>query len=199
MLRRSRVLVAGVSAMMLATVGVAPAVAGTLSPRATVWAADIEAGPVSAPTIGKNSVYAGTAGGTVTAVDPATGQIIWRTALTGVYGPLGAATTPTLGKNLLFTGTSGGHLVALKPDTGALAWVTDIEAGAVSAPTIGKNSVYAGTADGTVTAVDPATGQIIRRTQVADASGALGAATTPTLGKNLLYTGTSSGHLAALG
>jgi len=114
MRRRSALVTAVVSAVMLTTVGVLPAVAKT--PQVTgevVWVSTVGGGVVSAPTVGKDLVFAGTGEGKVTAVDPETGAIVWVTQLGDVSGPLGAVTTPTLGKGLLYTGTASGQLAAI--------------------------------------------------------------------------------------
>ncbi len=113
MLNRPALSAAVLSAVMLATFGVSPAVAGTAHSGEVGWVTDVGGGAVSAPTAGKDLVYAGTGDGWLSALDPDTGQIVWVTSLDGVIGGAGAVSTPTLGKDFVYAGTASGHLAAL--------------------------------------------------------------------------------------
>jgi outer membrane protein assembly factor BamB len=114
-MRRNRFAPALLAAVLLVAVaGTTPATARTQPTGAVQWVTDLGHGAVSGPTLGKDLLYVGTGEGTVEAVDPVTGELVWVTDLTAFGSVTGAATTPALGKDVLYTGTSGGQLIALR-------------------------------------------------------------------------------------
>ena len=106
-------------------------------------------------TVADDTLYVVDGDGGVIAVDAATGERRWRTALSA------AATTPTVADGRLFvpvTGDGGQHTVALDAETGDVAWRGPDGDRSLDSPTVAGGVVYAGRPTG-LTALDSQTGE----------------------------------------
>jgi outer membrane protein assembly factor BamB len=108
-----------------------------------VWAANLAASS-TAFSLGKTALYANTnqrcgyAGGDdmmhETALDPATGQLLWDVPLSGAAGGCNRSLSPVAGRYVYGSGTDGLH--ALDTATGAKKWL----AAAYGTPIMGASS-----------------------------------------------------------
>jgi len=99
----------------------------------------------SGPAIGDGRVYVGNHDGTVTALDPANGDLLWQ--WTPVRGGQGAILAPpTYAGGTVYVGVHGlGRLVALEATDGSQRWNTNLKAPNVkSSPAVDGDRVYIG-------------------------------------------------------
>lgn len=91
------------------------------------------------------------------AVNPMTGQILWRQShATNLQDPTTRRTpAPAIYGGLVFHIEGGTGLVARKLATGEKAWSTTLDAATVSSPTVGGQTVYIATSSGAVCAFSP--------------------------------------------
>lgn len=87
------------------------------------------------------------------AVDPATGQDIWRleTGMNVLASPLRVADALVIG--LYHTEGAGGGVWALDAATGAVRWKLNLDAAVMSSPVAADGELYVGTEDGSVVAI----------------------------------------------
>ncbi|MFC9917843.1 outer membrane protein assembly factor BamB family protein, partial [Agromyces binzhouensis] len=113
LLTRALATTAGASMILVAGLGVGPALAAPSSTGAVTWATDLapvvgtglDATSVAA---GKGVAFAGTSTGVVVAADAATGLPRWMTDLTGGAGSPVEVSGVAFGKDVVVAGTSTG-------------------------------------------------------------------------------------------
>lgn len=127
---------------------------GTTSMECPLWVRPVEAEVTTAPVVdnGRGTVFVGTQGGTVLALDAATGAVRWSAAL-----GTAVTATPALAGGTLFVPVAGGRLVAL-PAAGCGAatctpsWTAPTDGEVAVQPAAAGGVVYTGAADGSVRA-----------------------------------------------
>lgn len=158
-----------------------------LAPR---WSLDTDGNVAATPAVVDGAVYFPDFGGTLWAVDAATGQVKWKKKVSDLSGiPNDASrTTPAYWKGMLVIGQgtqiannkTGAYLIAVKADDGSLLWHTQIEAEPTAIVTSGavvdNGVVYAGVSSraealdetphyrGSVVALDAKTGKLLWKT-----------------------------------
>ncbi len=120
------------------------------------WVAPLDAAPVGAPVLdaATATVYVATAGGTLHALDAATGAVRW----TGALGAAAGA-APAIDGSSVFVPTVDGRLVALAATGCGTAtcdpvWTADTGHAIGVQPAVAGGVVYTGSADGSVHAFD---------------------------------------------
>lgn len=149
------------------------------------------------------------------ALDLATGEELWRTALDGLY----EYGTPAIADGLVYLGTTGtgsaatptpeagigptlaesrdGYLVALDAETGVERWRYHSGRSGYLSPAVSDGTVYIGSVDGTLHAVDAKTGEG-RWTYAVESSGEVLSASSPTVVDDLVFIGSNLGVVHAL-
>jgi len=147
-----------------------------------IWAVPIGQGTAS-PAVYENLVYSG--GDGVTAVDIATGAIVWH-----YESELGVNSTPAVDHGAVYVQVDG-NLVALDAMTGTLRWEARTGPSGSSAAVAGSNVYVGGYTD--LHAFDTKTGQELWRFPIGQA---LGAASTPVVvGRSIYIAGNSGADL----
>lgn len=108
-----------------------------------VWEAKLgEEGAVT-PVLAGERLVTGTRNGTVVAVDPSTGRVLWRHA--GLPAPV---TKVSGNADIVFAATSTGNLYALEAESGKSLWRFDTDGSLVSEPVVSSGSLLFGSNDG---------------------------------------------------
>ena len=137
---------------------------------------------------GEDALYAMSFGGELVAMDPASGQVMWRRSIKSYTGA-------ALLDNLLFVTDADGVLWALDARTGAAAWKQDLlQYRRLSAPVAVGQYIAVGDFEGYVHWIDPHDGKIVGRVRVG--SDAIAAA--PVAGDGALYVANVDGRIAAI-
>lgn len=102
---------------------------------------------------GYDKVFVGTENGDVLALNPETGELVWRVKVKGEV-----IASPTSGEGFVLVNTSAGNLFALHPDTGEQRWVHEQESALLSLrgtsePVIASGGVITGSGAGKVSVV----------------------------------------------
>ena len=103
------------------------------------------------------------------ALDPASGDIVWRFSAVDFGGPHLPFTYPwtqtdpffTVDSGVVYYGSDLGEVFALDAATGSLLWEYETLYGRPAAPTVSGNLVLLGSLGGILYALDAATGQLI--------------------------------------
>lgn len=142
----------GTTAYVITTAGTAYALSTT--DGAIRWSASVGATVVDTPALAYGRLYLPTEGGSLVALDAATGAPAWATPATG------SALTwqPAVAGGVVFTGDADGTLAAHDTDTGALLWSDELASPITGAPAITLGQVFVGTDDGRLVAYAPAEG-----------------------------------------
>lgn len=108
---------------------------------------------VMQPAVAGNNVYVSAAGGTVTALDGATGRTLWQ-------GKADVDLTSGPGSDGTLTAVAGekGAVVAFD-EKGAQKWKVAVNGEVLTAPLVGQGLVIVRTTDGRVLGLDPANGE----------------------------------------
>lgn len=108
---------------------------------------------VMQPAVAGNNVYVSAAGGTVTALDGATGRTVWQ-------GKADVDLTSGPGSDGTLTAVAGekGAVVAFD-EKGAQKWKVAVNGEVLTAPLVGQGLVIVRTTDGRVLGLDPANGE----------------------------------------
>jgi outer membrane protein assembly factor BamB len=156
----------------------------------TAWSVSFQERIDVAPNLGPSgTLYVGTAGGDLVALDAADGTERWRFETTD-----GAVSAPALtGDETIVVGTGAGRVHAVNAD-GSLRWTYDTGSTSSSAPALAPDgTVYIGSDDGRVWAID-ATGSLEWSYPTGGPVRAV-----PALGPGgEVYVGSDDGHLYAL-
>ncbi len=110
--------------------------------------------------LGDGKLFATTTFGELVALDPASGDILWRQTLTGA-----ASGAPTVSGNQVFVVTGASMAYALNTNTGRIDWQLSGLAGqagmaGVAAPAVSGNLVLTPLANGSLLAVDSRSGTV---------------------------------------
>jgi len=146
---------AGLNAIPIASLEAPPShTPSEPKPKPGEWTFTLDKPSRGGPTIADGKVFAGTDGGSVYAVDDATGQQVWRASAGGRV-----VTPPAVSSGKVFVvAESGkdfnGRLLAYDEDTGKLAWsyAQTIGVPGATAPTASGGRVFVGLGDGAVRA-----------------------------------------------
>ena len=102
----------------------------------------------SAPAVVGNTLYMGFPNGRVTALDVASGAVVWSVRLPGQPYLGGVLSPPAVSGDTVYAGANNGHLYALDRNTGAELWKFEIGSWVASGPAISGNALLAGAWDG---------------------------------------------------
>ncbi|HEX6685554.1 MAG TPA: PQQ-binding-like beta-propeller repeat protein, partial [Candidatus Limnocylindrales bacterium] len=100
-------------------------------------------------------VYMAFPSGAVTALNAATGAVIWDRLLPGSQYRGGSFTSPALSGNTLFVGANNGRFYALDALTGQPLWEHNIGTWVSAGPAVSGNTVVVGAFDGNLYAFTP--------------------------------------------
>ncbi|WP_323675613.1 PQQ-binding-like beta-propeller repeat protein [Halorubellus sp. PRR65] len=152
------------------------------------WRFQTETRLQDALVVDDGTVFVGSKGGRVFALDAATGEERWR-ARTG-----GAVTgrPPVVVDGTVFVGDAEGVLSAISVSDGSVRWRFEA-GGAVTAPAYADGTVFVGSADGNVYAVDADAGSEAWRYETRGEVGAV-----PAVVDGRVYVGVKSGQVVAL-
>lgn len=152
--------------------------------------------PHSFAAVGDDHVYVGAGGGTISAVDPDDGQVVWQASPAGGW----MRSTPMYAHGKVLMNYQGDQLVALDADTGAVAWRYRSPGdsflfgnGTASVPAVADGTAYVGFADGSVSAIDLESGSLQWTQRTGD-----GVISSPAVSGGYLYVGSNDGHLYGL-
>ncbi|MBI5447005.1 MAG: PQQ-binding-like beta-propeller repeat protein [Deltaproteobacteria bacterium] len=137
---------------------------------------------------GGGRLYAGFADGSVTALDPDIGRVLWKVELAkeGLFSDVVAG--PSFRDGRVYVGTLRGPAACLEAETGKEVWRQEVEA--ASGFAVGDELVYAGTAGGSVVALSKSDGAKVWEVLLDG-----GVSTPPTLAGDALLAGASRGSL----
>ena len=93
-------------------------------------------------------VYMGFPDGRVTALDAATGTVIWSRALPGEPDFGGVHSSPAVSGDTVYVGSNNGFFYALDRASGAVRWEREIGAWVGAGPAISGNAIVFGAWDG---------------------------------------------------
>ncbi len=151
------------------------------------WAFDASDAVQSSPTIvtdesGTRTVFVGSSDGTVSALDAATGDPVWRFETGGaVQSSPAVLDVPGTAGRTVFVGSSDGNVYALDAATGEKRWQFEAGSRVTSSPTVigdavgdrespaEGGTVFVGSSDGTVSALNAATGDPVWRSETGGA------------------------------
>jgi outer membrane protein assembly factor BamB len=102
----------------------------------------------SAPAVAGDTLYMGFPDGRVTALDAATGAVVWSVRLPGQVYRGGVLSPPAVSGDTLYVGANNGFLYALDRHTGAQLSSFEIGTWVASGPAISGNALLAGAWDG---------------------------------------------------
>ena len=124
--------------------------AGALAPK---WVATLAGDISSTPAVVDGVVYVTDWGGNISALNAATGAVIWQKSvatLTGVTGAVSRTSPAVSGNSVVFGTQKGARLVSVNKNTGNVNWVTQLDdhpmAIVTQSPTIYNGVVYDGVA-----------------------------------------------------
>jgi len=164
-----------------------------------IWSFQTQ-GPFEAPpAVDGDSVYAGSAAGSLYALERATGKVRWRYDAKEEIG-----SRPVVVDGFVYFTTMQDTVFALDAKTGAWKWHHRREAPGrftirgVAWPTVMGGVVYAGFADGTVAALDAKTGAVKWERRVAPNGEFTDVDSTPQVADGRVYVAAFSGSVLAL-
>jgi eukaryotic-like serine/threonine-protein kinase len=141
----------------------------------------------SSPLLYEGVLYIAAISGTVYALNPETGDIIWERELEGriFSSPAGAA-------QKIFIGSTNRSLYALDGKNGSIRWRAELGGPIMTQPAIGGNNIYVTTFDSTLYSIQTGTGEIVWQQS-------LGARvyTGPSVSEAFVFAGASNGRLYA--
>ena len=115
----------------------------------------------SSPAYADGTIYIGSDGGYVYAVDAGTGKLRWRAAAFGRFGRREYFyATPAIEYGRVYIGNTDGTVYAFGAKTGHLLWTQHAGTYVYTAAAVWRRTVYVGSYDGNVYALDAATGDI---------------------------------------
>jgi outer membrane protein assembly factor BamB len=137
-------------------------------------------------------VYAASHDGDVSAFDPESGKLIWRSEL-GIRQSGG----PGVGNGLVVTAGTDGDIVALRSDDGSEAWRTNVIGESLSVPLMKNNVVIVHTIDGRLHALSALDGSTLWSIEQASPALTLRGSSTPVIVGNTVISGFDNGRLVA--
>ncbi|MCI2420255.1 PQQ-binding-like beta-propeller repeat protein [Saccharopolyspora sp. K220] len=102
----------------------------------------------SAPAVVGDTMYMGFPDGRVTALNAATGAVVWSVRLPGKPYLGGVLSSPAVSGDTVYIGSNDGHLYGLDRLTGATVWNYEIGTWVASSPAISGNTMITGAWDG---------------------------------------------------
>lgn len=169
------------------------------------WTSDIGAGGgyrqkiLAQPVVAGGVVYAMDSAATISALDLASGRVLWRTETrakkdrsTNIGGGVAIA------DGVLYAVNGLGSALALDPRRGEVKWRVGIEAPGRSSPTIAAGRVFLTTIDDRLLALDASNGRELWKYQAQNATTALLGQPAPAFAEGLIVAGFGSGELTAL-
>jgi outer membrane protein assembly factor BamB len=102
----------------------------------------------SAPAVVGETLYMGFPNGRVTALDVASGAVVWSVRLPGQAYLGGVLSPPAVSGDTVYVGANNGRLYGLDRATGAELWSFEIGTWVASGPAISGNALLAGAWDG---------------------------------------------------
>jgi outer membrane protein assembly factor BamB len=125
----------------------------------------------SSPAYANGTIYIGSNGGSLYALDASTGRLRWRARSFSSrrWGREQFYATPTVAYGRVFVGNSDGFEYAFGATTGRLLWARRIGSYVYSAAAVWRKRIYVGSYDGGLYALDAATGEVTWRFQAASA------------------------------
>lgn len=112
------------------------------------------------PAASDGVLYAATFGGSLHALEAASGRLLWRFERGGEYT---ARAAPAVANGTVFIGAADGFLHALDAKTGTEKWRFRADAQVNSTPTVAEDVVYFGDWNGTLYALDASGGKQVWR------------------------------------
>lgn len=161
------------------------------------------------PALYGDRVFAASADGTIMALVPATGEVIWKKRVQSFFsGSERDATFAAksdaivggvgVGKDILAVGTFGGMLVALNQSDGSLAWKSKTTSEVLSPPQIDGDMIVVQTIDGKVAAYNALDGKRLWIYSTTLPSLTLRGTSTPILTGSYVIAGFANGHVAII-
>jgi outer membrane protein assembly factor BamB len=148
-----------------------------------VWSTATDDKVVAAPAYANGTIYVGTNGGRVYALNAKTGKVLWRADSFSHFGRREYFyAAPAVAYGRVFVGNTDGTVYAYGAGTGHLLWARQVGTYVYAAPAVWRKTVYVGTWDGYFTALDARTGEI--RWRFNAPGGIMGA---PTVMAGLVY------------
>ncbi len=142
----------------------------------------------SAPLLYNGTIYTSSIEGTVYAIEPEEGEILWDYKIgERLYS------SPAASSSLIFIGSSDGHIYALDAQTGMQRWKSEAFGVIMEQPATDGKYVFLTARDSLIAAVDAGTGATVWQTR-------LGARiySPPSIGRNNVYVGFSDGTVFCL-
>ena len=156
--------------------------------RTSTWGGPIVSnGVIYVPT---DNLYGPTVG-TVTAIDAATQQVLWKFA-DGVHTFIGALAITDGVVYAPSYSPSDAPVFALDARTGAKLWSSQVPTEEVNAVTVANGVAYAGSYDGSLVALDAATGE-----EIWSFASAGGSMTTPSIVDGMVFAASFDEHVYA--
>lgn len=127
------------------------------------------------PAIGHGKIFAADRKGTIVALSPESGDVIWKldistaskkSSIGNLYGILAGRVSAkvsgglTLANNTLYLGTENGELYAINQEDGSIKWRTKVPSEILSAPATDAGIVVVNTVAGILLGLDAETGEI---------------------------------------
>jgi len=148
-----------------------------------VWSRETDAQITAAVAYANNTVYVGTSGGRVYALNARTGQQRWRAESFARFGRREYFyAAPAVAYGRVYLGNTDGTVYAYGATTGHLLWARQAGTYVYSAPAVWKKMVFVGTWDGYFSALDARTGNF--RWRYTAPAGVMGA---PTVLDGIVY------------
>ncbi len=146
-------------------------------------------GPLVGAAAVSDRVYVADMAGTVYAIEPEDGHVVWQTKLDG-----NVWTSPAVSADLVFVGHSGGEVVALNAVTGRPAWRFRTEEVVRASVIVVGRFVVVGTMGGKLFCLDAASGALVDQRQL---RGAIAQA--PVTDGERVYVATQKGRIVCFG
>ncbi|WP_051748913.1 outer membrane protein assembly factor BamB [Nevskia soli] len=143
--------------------------------------------------LGEDALFAASLDGKVYALNPKTGDIIWR-----VRTKARVISGPGISDNLVLVGTLDGEIIALKRADGKEVWRSRAPSEALGPPVGSGNVVVAKSSDGREYGLDAVTGERKWSFDRYEPSLTLRGVSAPLIIGNRVYTGLDNGKLAVL-
>jgi outer membrane protein assembly factor BamB len=108
-----------------------------------------------------NDIVFGNYAGAVTALNPATGAVVWR-----VYSPTGSGTfygAAAVAEGRIYIGNTNGSVIALNAATGRTIWTQQTGGYVYSSPAVADGLVFIGSYDHDLYAMSATSGRIVWR------------------------------------
>lgn len=154
------------------------------------WTVPLDGLIRGSPTVVDRTLYIGSTGGEIAAIDTSDGDVRWTVITEG-----DVSSSATVVDGTVYIGSRDSNVYALDAETGDEQWVSNVESSIMaSSPTVGNGLVYVGSWHGGVHALETATG---REVWTYEPGGSL-QRPSPTVVNGTVYIGSSDDTLYAL-